>query len=228
VMNYETSAVCDDRALVLQLTQGLEEIGVNIAPSGCYEMIAYLRMMLRWNACHNITAICDPHMGVTLHLLDSLAALPALQARSLRHLIDLGSGGGVPGVPLALADRATSMSLLESKGKKAFFLQHVVSALRLTHVRVLRARAESIQAAKLERTAILCRAVAPIPKLMVFARSFLQQGCELVVFCANLQQASQPAMQGYIHERVQLPFVAEGSRRYLLFVRKKGVTKKQP
>lgn len=106
-------------------------------------LLAYLALLLRWNATYNLTAIREPREMLTKHLLDSLAMAP--QLRGLSRLADLGTGPGLPGIPLALATPGLAVTLVESNGKKARFLREAVRQLGLApRVRVLESRAEAV------------------------------------------------------------------------------------
>lgn len=101
---------------------------------------AYLQLLQSWNRTHNLTAIRDPKRMMVLHLLDSLSVLPWLvQTR----IADLGSGGGLPGIPLALARPDASVTLIESNGKKCSFLRHCKRELGLENLEVWQQRGEA-------------------------------------------------------------------------------------
>ncbi len=106
-------------------------------------LLAYLALLVRWNGTYNLTAIRDPDEMLVKHLLDSLAMAPYV--RDLGTLADLGTGPGLPGIPLALATPGLAVALVESNGKKARFLRECVRQLGLApRVRVLESRAESV------------------------------------------------------------------------------------
>lgn len=107
-------------------------------------LAAYLDLLYDANTRMNLTAIRDPHEAWTRHLLDSLSLLPLLGSVEPRRVLDLGSGGGLPGIPLAITMPDVEFMLLEATGKKAAFLQEVVDALGLANVVVLDERAETI------------------------------------------------------------------------------------
>ena len=120
-----------------RLLAGLVALGLDPALSA--PLLAYLGQLVRWNEAYNLTAIRDPAEMVTRHLLDSLAVLPLVHGR----VIDVGSGAGVPGLPLAIANPALQVTVLDSNGKKARFLRHAQRTLALANVEVAEARAES-------------------------------------------------------------------------------------
>ena len=126
------------------LADGIGALGlgkqVDAAATG--KLLAYVTLLERWNRTHNLTAIREPERMITHHLLDSLAVLPFLPARPALRLIDVGSGGGLPGIPLAIVRPDWHVALLDSNHKKAVFLQQAVIELPLANVEVIAGRAE--------------------------------------------------------------------------------------
>jgi 16S rRNA (guanine527-N7)-methyltransferase len=104
----------------------------------CVALLAYLQELEKWNAAYNLTAIRDPREMVTRHLLDSLVMVPHVRG----PLLDVGSGAGLPGIPLAIARPELAVTVLDSNGKKARFLRHAVRALKLPNVAVVESRVE--------------------------------------------------------------------------------------
>ena len=123
----------------------MAQLGLDVAL--CEPLLIYLHELEKWNAAYNLTAVRDPLEMVTRHLLDSLAVLPALQTlpRPMQRLIDVGSGAGLPGIPLALVHPEWQVDLLDSNGKKARFLRHAVRTLGLRNAQVLEMRAEDCE-----------------------------------------------------------------------------------
>jgi len=133
------------------LGEGLRSLGVAL-PAGVHARIdAYLALLAKWNRTYNLTAIREPVRMVTHHVLDSLAVLPALDRLAPRatatRLLDVGSGGGLPGIPLALARPAWQITLSESNQKKAAFLTQATIELGLANVEVELGRVEDMRAA---------------------------------------------------------------------------------
>ena len=121
------------------LEQGLASLAL---PAPLAEpLLAYLDELLKWNAAYNLTSVREPEAMVTRHLLDSLVLHPHIHG----PLLDVGSGAGLPGIPLALANPALAVTVLDSNGKKARFLRHAVRTLKLDNVAVVESRVEDYQ-----------------------------------------------------------------------------------
>ena len=144
-----------------QLAAGLEALGLPAALAA--PLLAYLALLARWNATYNLTAIRDPRDMVAKHLLDSLAMQPFV--RGLRTLADLGTGPGLPGIPLAIATPALQVTLVESNGKKARFLREAARQLGLGNVQVAESRIEAFRPGT-HFDAITARALATLPLIL--------------------------------------------------------------
>ena len=143
-----------------ELDAGLATLALDAALAT--PLLAYLALLDRWNRTYNLTAIRDPREMVGKHLLDSLAMHPYLAAGSLA---DLGTGAGLPGIPLALAKPALQVTLVESNGKKARFLREAVRTLGLANARVAESRAEALDEPG-AYDAITARALATLPLII--------------------------------------------------------------
>jgi 16S rRNA (guanine527-N7)-methyltransferase len=123
------------------LQRGLSELAL-VLPAGASEkLLAYLALLAKWNRTYNLTAIRDPLQAVSLHLLDSLAVLRELRDRR-GALADVGSGGGLPGIPLAIAEPERRVTLNDANQKKGAFLRQAVIELDLANADVHIGRAE--------------------------------------------------------------------------------------
>ena len=174
-------------AALARLDAGCAALGLGELPPGVRgAIVGHLRLLLAWTAAVNLTAIRDPVAAVTGHVLDSLAALPALRDAGVRRLLDLGSGGGYPGLPLALALPAERALLVDSIAKKTAFLAVAVTAAGAAgRVDVATARAEALAADRRHRErwpAVTARAVAALPDLVELAFPLLAPGGILVAW----------------------------------------------
>ncbi|HSM11909.1 MAG TPA: 16S rRNA (guanine(527)-N(7))-methyltransferase RsmG [Lysobacter sp.] len=130
-------------------------------------LLDYLALLLRWNQAYNLTAVRDPGEMVSKHLLDSLAMHPHVDAIAAAggSLADLGTGAGLPGIPLAIAKPGLHVTLVESAGKKARFMREAVRQLGLTNVRVAESRIEALDEPG-RFDAITARALATLPLII--------------------------------------------------------------
>ena len=166
---------------------GCQALDLGDLPAGAREgMLGHLRLLLAWTTAVNLTAIREPGAAVVGHLLDSLAAVPLLRSAGVRRLLDLGSGGGYPGLPLALALPAERTLLVDSIAKKAAFLEVAAAAAGVAdRVVVAAARAETLAADRAQRErwpAVTVRAVASLPDLVELAFPLLAPGGLLVAW----------------------------------------------
>lgn len=132
----------------------------------------YLQLMQRWNKVYNLTAVRDPAQMQLLHLGDSLSVAPYIRGA---NCLDVGSGAGLPGIPLAITQPERQFTLLDTNGKKTRFMQQAVLELGLKNVRVVQARVERWQPATLF-DAIISRAFASLQDFVSFTAHHLQEG----------------------------------------------------
>ena len=157
------------------LLRGLAALGLDTALAP--RLRAYLDLLVRWNHTYNLTAIRDPREMVAKHLLDSLAMLPFV--REVSTLADLGTGPGLPGIPLAIALPGLQVTLVESNGKKARFLREAVRTLGLANARVAECRAEAL-AEPAAYDAITARALATLPVIVAVGGHLLRDSGRLL------------------------------------------------
>jgi len=210
------------RSLGLQKLNGLEHDPVRWNRL-LDRLCAYLALLHKWNQVHNLTAIREPAQMVTLHLLDSLALLPCLQQIAVtptRRVLDVGTGGGLPGIPLTIAGPSLmgtallSVGLLDSNQKKAAFLQQAVTELELnqsdTEARVFAERIELHRPTVLYDL-ILCRAFSSLTEFVQPTRSLLAPGGVLAAMKGVLPQDEIDALPKDIRvravHRLQVPGV---------------------
>lgn len=160
------------RSLQAALQRGLEEFALEL-PSGAREkLLAYLELLAKWNKTYNLTAIRDPEKMISHHLLDSLAVLPHLPAG---RLADIGSGGGLPGIPLAIAQPERRVTLNDANHKKGAFLQQAVIELKLTNVDVHVGRVQAWRPAQLF-DCVITRGFAELADFIAACRHLLAPG----------------------------------------------------
>lgn len=162
----------------------LSELGVEVSGGAWGVIGAYLRLLMEANQQFNLTAIRDLESAWRRHILDSLTLLPFLKKLSKgAGVIDIGSGGGLPGVPVAIARGDLRVTLLEATGKKAGFLQRCVEELPLPDARVVLGRAETVGQDPQHRQrydVALCRAIGPMSELLEYALPLVRMGGRLL------------------------------------------------
>ena len=166
------------------LDDGLAALGLELPATARTAIDGHIRLLLAWTGSINLTAIRDPVAAATAHVLDALTAIPLIRGFGTSTFLDLGSGGGLPGIPLAAALPARA-TLAEPIGKKAGFLRTAVAALDLTGVAVDGRRAEPLAADPAQRGAwpvVTARAVAPTADLVELAFPLLARGGRLVAW----------------------------------------------
>jgi 16S rRNA (guanine527-N7)-methyltransferase len=136
------------------LAAGVAEMGLDVSPEAQQKLLQYLSLLNKWNKVYNLTAVRDPLEMVTLHLLDSLSVLPYIQAK---NLLDVGSGGGLPGIVLAICLPNLQVTTIDTVQKKAIFMRQVKGELGLSNLEVVHARVENYQPSE-KFAAIISRA----------------------------------------------------------------------
>jgi 16S rRNA (guanine527-N7)-methyltransferase len=147
------------------IIDGCEGLNLQLPGGACARLAAYLALLERWNRAYNLTAVRDPEAMVVRHVLDSLSILPWVEGP---RVLDVGSGAGLPGIPLAIARPEYEFSLLDSNGKRTRFLTQVAAELRLNNVSVVRGRVEDYRPETLFNS-IVSRAFATLADMVTDA-----------------------------------------------------------
>lgn len=163
------------------LEAGLQALGLDLTPAQIDTLMEFQALLGKWNKVYNLTAVRDPQEMLTHHLLDSLAAVPALQrhlaqmpAREGRTaMLDVGSGGGLPGVVFAICCPQIDVHCVDTVGKKAAFIQQAAATLRLPNLRGIHSRVEQLTT---RYPLISCRAFASLVDFTSWSRQALQEG----------------------------------------------------
>ena len=157
------------------LKSGAAELGLDLSDAQFEQLLGYLALIQKWNKVYNLTAVRDPQEMLTHHLLDSLTAVTPL----VRHtqgqptkVLDVGSGGGLPGIVLAICRPELDVSCVDTVGKKAAFIQQVAAILKLPNLHGIHARVETLSG---PFDVICCRAFASLPDFVGWSRGALAQ-----------------------------------------------------
>lgn len=162
---------------ISELSQGLEHLGLDLSARQLAALDSYLALLGKWNQTYNLTAVRDEARMVSYHLLDSLTLVPHLDGGT--RLLDVGSGGGMPGIPAAIARPDLSVVLLDANHKKTTFLRQAAIELKLTNVEVVTERVELYQPeAGFDR--ITSRAFAELGEFVKLTRHLLAPGGQFV------------------------------------------------
>lgn len=173
------SAPANHDTLRMQLEAGARALELDLSEAQVGQLMDFLALLQKWNKVYNLTAVRDPQEMLTHHLLDSLAAVAPLrrQAASVGQgggapvkLLDVGSGGGLPGVVFAICCPGVDVSCVDTVGKKAAFIQQAAVALRLPNLHGVHARVETLAG---PFDVISCRAFASLPDFVAWSRSAL-------------------------------------------------------
>ncbi len=152
----------DPNLLIEHIASGVESLGQELSAESVQKCARLLCELDRWNARINLTAIRDPHEMVSGHLLDSLAVRPLICGKSL---IDIGTGAGFPGLPIAISEPGLTVELLDSNARKIGFVQHVIGELDIFNATTVGSRAENYAPGKRFDT-VIARALASLPRLI--------------------------------------------------------------
>ena len=159
-------------SLIHLLTEGIAEMDLQIPEESINPMLDYLDLLAKWNRVYNLTAVRKPEQMLTRHLLDSLAVMPYVRPG---RIIDVGSGAGLPGIPLALVMPDSQFVTLDSNNKKTRFMQQAKSDLGLDNLDVVNLRVEEYQPEDLFDT-VISRAYSSLTGMLVSTAHLLNEG----------------------------------------------------
>lgn len=161
--------------LAQALSAGVQALGLNLSPDQQQRLLDYMGLIQKWTKVYNLTAVRDPAEMLTHHLLDSLTAIAPLtrhtKGQAIR-VLDVGSGGGLPGVVLAICMPEVNVTCVDTVAKKAAFVQQVAVSLKLPNLRGIHARVESLTD---PYQVVCCRAFASLPDFVTWSRSALAE-----------------------------------------------------
>ncbi len=162
--------------LCKQLAQGCEKLNITLPDDRQEALIEYLYLLMKWNQAMNLTSVRDPGSMVVRHLLDSLSVLPYVSGK---FILDVGTGAGLPGIPLAIASPEQHFTLLDSLRKRTHFLMQVVAQLGLKNVDVVHCRLENYNI-RHDFDVVVSRAFSSLHKFTTEALSYCGKGGKLL------------------------------------------------
>ena len=204
---------------------GIEDLGLNLSPANIADLELFLQEMGRWNQVHNLTAIEGEKNSVRLHLIDSITVLPLMrQFLDIQNLkiADLGSGGGLPAIPIAILQPDWHVTLIEAIRKKTAFLQHVRGKLGLKNIQVLSERVESVAKSQPGQfDAVISRAFTNLAHFLELSLPLLKPGGLVFAMKARradeeLQDVCMDDWRLVVDEPLQIPNLAVERRLLVL------------
>jgi 16S rRNA (guanine527-N7)-methyltransferase len=209
----------DRNALMQVLAEGIAEMGLHVSPAQQEQLMDYLALMFKWNSVYNLTSLRDPMQMVTHHLLDSLAAVPAFAAA--RNVLDVGSGGGLPGIVLAIVRPDMKVSMIDTVHKKTAFLTQVKAELGLANVTIYTARVEQLQVSE-KFDVITSRAFADLSDFVNWSSHLLAEQGRYIALKGVAPQEEQQRLPAAWRvsgvEPLQVPKL--GAERHLVHIEK--------
>lgn len=207
----------DRSALSAVLGEGIAAMHLDVSPAQQDKLMDYLALMFKWNAVYNLTSLRDPMQMVTHHLLDSLAAVPAFA--QAHNVLDVGSGGGLPGIVLAIVRPDMKVSMIDTVHKKTAFLTQVKAELSLTNVTVYTARVEQLQVSD-KFDVITSRAFADLSDFVNWSCHLLAEGGRYIALKGVAPKDEQERLPAEWKvtglEPLQVPRL--GAERHLVFI----------
>lgn len=176
------------------MREGLRGLGLAPGDGATGRLLAYLDLLDRWNRAYNLTAVRDPLERVSRHLLDSLSVLPWV---GKGRLLDAGAGAGLPGIPLAIARPALSVTLVDSAGKKVRFMNHVRRELGLENIQPLHARVESLEP-EVSFDAVISRAFSSLASFAAAVRRLCDGHTRLLAMKGRYPGDEIEALPGWV------------------------------
>ncbi len=214
-----TTRIEIDPAWPQQLEQGLSAMMAELSQGQRDALLGYLALLAKWNRSYNLTAVRDKTLMVRRQLLDSLSILPWVDRGPV---LDVGTGPGLPGLPLAIARPDLIFSLLDSNGKKTRFVQQAVGELGLTNVEVIKARVEQLDRPGYY-ACILSRAFSTLPEIIERTRSLLTDDGRWLAMKGAMPEGELNALSarvaGVTHEAAVLDVPGEQAQRHLIVLR---------
>jgi 16S rRNA (guanine527-N7)-methyltransferase len=154
------------------LVAGISSLNLNVTDQQIVQLLDFIKLIEKWNKAYNLTAIRNREEMVRLHILDSLAILPHIEGS---RIIDVGTGAGLPGIPLAICMPEISFTLLDSNAKKTRFVQQVVLELKLKNVEIVHSRVENHQPEP-RYDAVLARAFTSLAEMVKLTAHLIGKG----------------------------------------------------
>lgn len=201
-----------------RLAEGLEALGAKLGAGAREKLVAHVRLIEKWNRVHNLTAVREPERMVVLHLLDSLSVLPHVAGAAT--LVDVGSGAGLPGIPLAIACPDIAVTLLDSSHKKAAFLRQAKAQLALANVEVACERVDAWRPAG-AFDVVVSRAFAELADFVAQAKHLVAPGGAMLAMKGvhPFEEIARVPASHRVERVVELRVPCLDAQRHLVFLK---------
>jgi 16S rRNA (guanine527-N7)-methyltransferase len=213
----------DRAALSKALADGSKELALGLDDKQHEQLLDYLALLFKWNSVYNLTSVRDPMQMVTHHLLDSLAAVPAFAQAA--NVLDVGAGGGLPGIVLAIARPGMKVSLIDTVHKKTAFLKQVKAELELANVTVYTAKVQELQVEQ-KFDVITSRAFADLSDFVNWSGQLLAEGGEFIALkgVAPADEQERLPAPWKVSDLKPLQVPGLDAERHLVFIKKSQQT----
>jgi 16S rRNA (guanine527-N7)-methyltransferase len=216
-------AADDSSARERTLRECIGELGLELADTQVERLLRFLSLLHKWNAVYNLTSVRDPNDMLIQHVVDSLAVIPPLAARShlaSARIADVGSGAGLPGIPLAIVLPESRVQLIEPVGKKSAFQAQCKAELALTNLIIYHGRAEAVSEVQ---DIVICRAFASLATFAAVSAGMIGAGTLLVAMKGQAPEAEIAALPAGEWSAESLPIAVPRSsaRRHLVLMRRR-------
>jgi 16S rRNA (guanine527-N7)-methyltransferase len=216
-------AVDDSSARERTLRDCIEELGLDLVDAQVDRLLRFLSLLHKWNAVYNLTSVRDPNEMLIQHVVDSLAVIPPLAARSRlgsARIADVGSGAGLPGIPLAIAFPESRVQLIEPVGKKSAFQSQCKAELALTNLIIYNGRAEAVHEVQ---DIVICRAFASLAAFAAASVGMTGPGTLLVAMKGQAPDAEIAALPAgaWVAESLPIAVPRSSARRHLVLMRRR-------
>src|SRR5574343_475900 len=209
--------VFDRAAIADVLQQGIAALELNLDEAQVSKLLDYLALLNKWNSVYNLTSVRDPMQMVTLHVLDSLAAVPAFAGA--QNVLDVGAGGGLPGMVLAISRPDMKVAMIDTVHKKTAFLNQVKAELGLANVTVYTKKVQELEV-KSKFDVITSRAFADLSDFVNWAGHLLQEGGQFIALKGTAPEDERERLPAPWKVRKLQPLAVPGldAERHLVFI----------
>ncbi len=197
--------------------EGTNELGIEPTSDQIAGFAVHARELMKWNKRINLTAISDPFDIAVNHFIDSLAPIPYIS--DFANLLDIGSGGGFPGIPIKIATPSLEVTLIDGSRKKTSFQRHVIRTLNLTGIEAHHIRAEQFVQERRKFDVVVCRALTSLERFVQWGAPFLSDcGILLALKGRNAESEAESLPDGFKHKIIHYRAPITKSRRSIVMI----------